>query len=53
MLGIEEFYARLTSEEGPTEGEETTLFSALRKLTDITRVEDVLEPIGPNAPQWW
>ena len=53
MLGIEDFYVLLTSEEGPTEGEKTTLFSALRKLTEITRVEDVVEPIGPNIPQWW
>ena len=53
MLGIEDFYVLLTSEGGPTEGEETTLFSALRKLTEITRVEDVLEPIGPNVPRWW
>ena len=53
MLGIEDFHVLLASEEGPTEGEETTLFSALRKLTEISRVEDVVEPIGPNAPRWW
>jgi hypothetical protein len=53
MLGIEDFYALLTSEEGSSEGEETTLLAALRKLTEIARVEDVVEPIGPNIPQWW
>jgi hypothetical protein len=53
MLGIEDFYALLTSGEGPTEGEEVTLLTALRRLTEITRVEDVVKPIGPNIPQWW
>ena len=52
-MRIEDFYALLASEEPSTGGEENALLTALRKLTEITRVEEVLEPIGPNAPQWW
>jgi hypothetical protein len=53
MLGIEDFYALLTSGEASAEGEENALLAALRKLTEITRVEHVEKPIGPNAPKWW
>ena len=49
MLKIEEFYALLTS----TEEEESALLTALRKLTELTKVEDVAGPIGPDAPMWW
>ena len=53
MLGIDDFYALLTSEEGSTEGEETILLTALRKLTQIAKVKEIVEPIGPNTPTWF
>jgi hypothetical protein len=49
MLGIEDFYALLTSGEG----EENVLLAALRKLTEITQVKQVEDPVEPNAPKWW
>jgi len=48
MLKIEDFYALLTSDS-----EETVLLAALRKLTEVTKVEEVVDAIGPNAPDWW
>jgi hypothetical protein len=47
MLKIEDFYALLTSNSG-----ENALVAALRKLTEITKVEEILDPIGPNVPEW-
>ena len=47
MLKIEDFYALLTSDS-----EENALLAALRKLTEVTTVEDIVDPIGPNAPLW-
>jgi hypothetical protein len=47
MLKIEDFYALLTSD-----GEENALIEALRKLTEVTKVEEIVGPIGPNAPSW-
>jgi hypothetical protein len=49
MMGIDEFCALLSSDEG----EENALLIALRKLTELTKVEDVAGPIGPDAPMWW
>jgi hypothetical protein len=48
MLKIEDFYALLTSDS-----EENVLLAALRKLTEVTQVEEIVNPIGPNAPTWW
>ena len=48
MLKIEDFYALLTSDS-----EENALLAALRKITEITRVEEIVDPIGPNAPEWF
>lgn len=48
MLKIEDFYALLTSDS-----EENTLVAALRKLTEVTKVEEIIEPIGPNVPSWF
>ena len=48
MLKIEDFYALLTSDS-----EENALLAALRKITEITRVEEIVDPIGPNVPMWW
>jgi hypothetical protein len=47
MLKIEDFYALLTSGS-----EENALLAALRKLTEVTKVEEIVDPIGPNAPEW-
>jgi len=46
-MKIEDFHALLTSDS-----EENALLAALRKLTEVTRVEEIIEPIGPNAPTW-
>ena len=48
MLKIEDFYALLTSDS-----EENALLAALRKLTEVTKVEEIVDPIGPNAPTWY
>jgi hypothetical protein len=48
MLKIEDFYTLLTSDS-----EENALLAALRKLTEVTKVEEIVNPIGPNAPDWW
>jgi len=48
MLKIEDFYALLTSDSG-----ENALLAALRKLTEVTKVEEIVDPIGPNVPMWW
>jgi hypothetical protein len=48
MLKIEDFYTLLTSDS-----EENALLAALRKITEITRVEEIVDPIGPNAPEWF
>jgi hypothetical protein len=47
MLKIEDFYALLTSDS-----EENALLAALRKLTEVKKVEEIVEPIGPNVPTW-
>jgi hypothetical protein len=47
MLKIEDFHALLTSDS-----EENALLAALRKLTEVTKVEEIIGPIGPNAPTW-
>jgi hypothetical protein len=48
MLKIEDFYTLLTSDSG-----ENALLAALRKLTEVTKVEEIVDPIGPNAPEWF
>ena len=48
MLKIEDFHALLTSDS-----EENALLAALRKLTEVRKVEEIIDPIGPNSPNWW
>lgn len=48
MLKIEDFHALLTSDS-----EENVLLVALRKLTEVTKVEEIVGPIGPDSPNWW
>ena len=52
-MTIDDFYALLTSDKASTGGEESALLTALRKLTEITKVEGVAGPIGPDVPMWW
>jgi hypothetical protein len=47
MLKIEDFHALLTSDS-----EENALLAALRKLTEVTKVEEIIEPIDPDALSW-
>lgn len=46
-MKIEDFHALLTSDS-----EENALLAALRKLTEIKKVEEIIDPIGPNVPIW-
>ncbi len=46
-MKIEDFHALLTSDS-----EENALMAALRKLTEVTKVEEIVEPVGPNVPMW-
>jgi hypothetical protein len=48
MLKIEDFHALLSSDS-----EENALLAALRKLTEIRKVKEIVDPIGPNSPNWW
>ena len=48
MLKIEDFYALLTSD-----GEENTLIEALRKLTEVTKVEEIVGPIDTEGNVWF
>jgi hypothetical protein len=47
-MKIEDFHALLTSE-----GKENALLTALRELTKIVKVEEVVVPIDVNAPSWF
>jgi hypothetical protein len=47
MLKIEDFYALLTSD-----GEENALIEALRKLTEVTKVEEIVGPIDTDGLGW-
>jgi hypothetical protein len=47
-MTIEDFHALLTSDS-----EENALLAALRKLTEVTKVEEITETIGPTAPDWF
>jgi hypothetical protein len=47
MLKIEDFYALLTSDS-----EENALLAALRKLTEVTKVEEIVGPIDPDSFSW-
>jgi hypothetical protein len=47
MLTIEDFHALLTSDS-----DENALLAALRKLTEVTRVEEIVDPIDVEALSW-
>jgi hypothetical protein len=47
MLSIEDFYALLTSDS-----EENALLEALRKLTEVKKVEEIIGPIEPTGLYW-
>jgi hypothetical protein len=47
MLKIEDFHALLTSDS-----EENALLAALRKLTEVTKVEEIIEPIDVDGLSW-
>lgn len=47
MLKIEDFYALLTSNS-----EENALLAALRKLTEVTKVEEIIDPIDVGEFSW-
>jgi hypothetical protein len=47
MLSIEDFYALLTSDS-----EENALLEALRKLTEVTKVEEIIGPIETDGMVW-
>lgn len=47
MLKIEDFYALLTSNS-----EENALLTALRKLTEVTKVEEIIDPIEGKGFAW-
>lgn len=47
MLKIEDFHALLTSDS-----DENVLLAALRKLTEVTKVEEIIEPIDSGELSW-
>lgn len=47
MLKIEDFHALLTSDS-----EENVLLAALRKLTEVKKIEEIIDPIDARAWCW-
>ena len=48
MLKIEDFHALLTSDS-----EENALLAALRKLTEVSKVEEIVALVDLSDSNWW